>query len=94
MIYKNLTHYCIPLAQQEPIKERVDAIVTIVKRESFWKFISNKLDSVTVHVPGKPYDIVDFIIQLRNAIIPVLGKDTPEKIACQEVSGKLKKYNQ
>lgn len=75
------------------IKERVNTISEIVKKESFWKKISKELDSITEHKPGKPYDFVDFIIHLRNAVIPVLSKDTPEKLACQEVSKKLKQFN-
>lgn len=75
------------------IKERVNIISRIVKRESFWKEISSELDSVTEYKHGKPYDFVEFIIHLKNAIIPVLSKDTPEKLACQEVSKKLKQFN-
>ena len=75
------------------IKERVNTISGIVKRESFWKVISGELDSVTEHKHGTPYDFVDFVIHLRNAVIPVLSKDTPEKLACQEVSKKLKQFN-
>ena len=87
--YKSLA----PSEDAITIKERVNTISGIIKRESFWKEISNELDSVTEHKPGKPYDFVDFIIHLRNAIIPVLSKDTPEKLACQEVSKKLKQFN-
>ena len=87
--YKSLA----PSEDVVTIKERVNTISGIVKRESFWKVISGELDSVTEYKAVKPYDFVDFIIHLRNAIIPVLGKDTPEKLACQEVSKKLKQFN-
>lgn len=87
--YKSLA----PSEDAITIKDRVNTISGIVKRESFWKEISSELDSVIEHKHGKPYDFVDFIIHLRNTIIPVLSKDTPEKLACQEVSKKLKQFN-
>lgn len=72
------------------IKEMVDEISTRVKTEDFWKMIATCLDDVEQYDPSKPYDFVDFILKLRDVIIPVLTKDTPEKLACQDVSKKLK----
>lgn len=75
------------------ILEMVQSISTIVKSESFWKYIADDvLSSTYEHKQGKPYDVIDFITALRNMIIPVLTKDSSEKLACQEVSKKLKTY--
>ena len=44
------------------------------------------------YIQGTKYNFVDFAIHLRNAVIPVLTKDSPEKLACQEVSKELKRF--
>ncbi len=73
------------------IKEMVDIISGIIKSEKFWKYISDDvLPSVPQRVEEKPFDIADFVLRLKNAIIPVLTKDTSEKIACAKVSKMLK----
>ena len=75
------------------IKEKVDIVSSVVKSTDFWNFIKDSiLPMIQTHKSGKPYDFVDFIIHLRNVIIPILSKDSPEKKSCQDVSKILKPY--
>ncbi|MEA1960044.1 MAG: hypothetical protein U9N81_01920 [Bacillota bacterium] len=46
------------------------------------------------HTKGKHYDFIDFVVHLKNTFIPILGKGTPEKIACQEVAKLLKPFEE
>lgn len=76
------------------IKEKVKRISDVVKSESFWNKILQqiKMFNQNEYIQGTKYNFVDFAIHLRNAVIPVLTKDSPEKLACQEVSKELKRF--
>lgn len=76
------------------IKEQIEYISTMIKSADFWNYMNNKiLSEPHTHTPGKPYDIIDFIITLRNIFIPVLPNNSDAKIACKEVSKSLKAYD-
>ena len=76
------------------IKEQIEYISTMIKSADFWNYINNKiLSEPHTHTHGKPYDIIDFIITLRNIFIPVLPNNSDAKIACKEVSKSLKAYD-
>ncbi|HEY8889657.1 MAG TPA: hypothetical protein VIM70_05345 [Clostridium sp.] len=73
--------------------EAVTFLSSKVKSEVFWKFIKQQIDvDNEEHTKGKPYDFIDFVIQFKNEFILILGKGTPEKIACQEVAKLLRPF--
>lgn len=69
------------------IKEMVNEIAAIINTATFWDYISNFLKEHSfTHKEGTPYDIVDFILALKNEFIRIYKNDSPEKVACIEVS--------
>lgn len=78
----------------QSLEESVTFLSSKVKSEGFWKFILQHIDIDKEHIKGKPYDFIDFVVHFKNAFIPILGKGTPEKIACQEVARLLKPFEE
>ena len=76
------------------IKEKVKVISHVVKSKSFWNEIYQQISTTkeSEYKKGTKYNFIDFAIRLRDAIIPVLVKDSPEKMACQEASKELKRF--
>ncbi len=64
------------------------------RSEKFWQYILNIIDlGKENHESGKPFDLIDFILKLKNTFIPILQNESPEKSTCQEVAKKLKEID-
>lgn len=72
------------------LNEVVLSISNKIKSETFWLYVLSIIDlGKENHRKGKPYDLIDFILKLKNTFIPVLREESPEKIACQDVAKRL-----
>lgn len=72
------------------LNEVVLSISNKIKSETFWQYVLSIIDlGKENHKKGKLYDLIDFIVKLKNTFIPVLREGSPEKIACQEVAKRL-----
>ena len=75
------------------IKEKIEAVSAIMVSNDFWLYIKNNaIKYCDKKKKNKPYDLVDFIVAVRNAFIPFLISGSTEKATCQEVSKELKAF--
>lgn len=73
-----------------------EAVIFLSKRVNsklFWEFIHELVRKHGLqHAKGKPYDVVDFVIKLKNTFLPKLENGSMEKIACINVAKLLKPF--
>jgi hypothetical protein len=68
-----------------------DKIMNIIKTETFWNIIDDHITETEKFEINKPFNLLVLADKLKNTFIPVLTKDSPEKLACQRVAAKLQK---
>lgn len=78
--------------QVASIKSVVEKLSTLIKSEVFWRYANSTLTHITEWKPGKPYDLVDYLMILRNKFIAHLPNESPEKRYCMQISTALKQY--
>lgn len=61
----------------------------IIKTKAFGGKIEEHIDTDEAFNPSKPYNLVALADKLKDTFIPVLVKDSPEKIACQRIAAKI-----
>lgn len=69
----------------------IDKIMNIIKTETFWNIIDGHINETERFEINKPFNLLVLADKLKNTFIPVLSKDSPEKLACQRVAAKLQK---
>ncbi|MEC5273744.1 hypothetical protein [Caldifermentibacillus hisashii] len=69
----------------------IDKIMNIIKTETFWNIIDSHINETDRFETKKPFNLLILAEKLKNTFIPVLSKDSPEKLACQRVAAKLQK---
>lgn len=82
----------LPGQNGDTIRAVILRVANVIKNESFWMRILEIAQGVSERKSGVPYDFIDFAVALKNSFIPVLSKDSPEKISCQEVAKLLKAF--
>lgn len=75
-------------------EERINRIMGVVKTEEFWTTINSHIDEHEHFDANKPLSFLVLSDKLKNTFIAILDKDSPEKIACQEVAAKIQKTKQ
>lgn len=69
----------------------IDNIMNIIKTETFWNIIDCHINETEKFEINKPFNLLVLADKLKNTFIPVLIKDSPEKLACQRVAAKIQK---
>lgn len=69
----------------------IERIMKIIKTETFWSIIDSYINETEKFETNKPFNILVLADKLKNTFIPILDKDSPEKLACQRVAAKLQK---
>ncbi|SHJ69083.1 hypothetical protein SAMN02745751_03146 [Dethiosulfatibacter aminovorans DSM 17477] len=75
------------------LSETITFLSERVKSKSFWELTYKLVEEYgSKHKKGKPYELVDFAIKLKNTFMPNLVKESKEKEACINVARLLKTY--
>ena len=72
----------------------IDKIMNIIKTETFWSIIDEHIDETENFETNKPFNLLVLADKLKNTFIPILDKDSPEKLACQRVAAKIHEMKQ
>lgn len=72
----------------------IDKIMNIIKTETFWSIIDEDIDETENFETNKPFNLLVLADKLKNTFIPILDKDSPEKLACQRVAAKIHEMKQ
>lgn len=72
----------------------INKIMNIIKTKTFWSIIDEHIDETGNFETNKPFNLLVLADKLKNTFIPILDKDSPEKLACQRVAAKIHEMKQ